>query len=114
MSHFARGGEIVVPAQSDYSSLGVYAVRASGGSLRLLLINKHPSARLDVSIPIQGLRKGQKARVYSYGIPQDEAARTGEGSADVQQSKFVTSGSTLTYSPEPYSATVIDVNLSGT
>jgi hypothetical protein len=29
----------------------------------------------------------------------------------VQQSKLVTSSSTLTYSPAPYSATVIDINL---
>jgi alpha-N-arabinofuranosidase len=111
LGQFARGGETVVQAQSDYSGLGVYAVRGSGGSLKLLLINKHPSASLNASVTIPGLKKGVKARVYSYGIPQDEAARTGEGSADVQHSKFVTSSSTLTYSPAPYSATVIDVPL---
>jgi alpha-L-arabinofuranosidase len=76
-----------------------------------LLINKHPSATLNASIKIPGLKKAQKARVYSYGIPQDEAARTGEGSADVQQTKLLISGSTLSYSPEPYSATVIDLEL---
>lgn len=111
LKHFARGGELVVPAQSDYTSLGVYAVRAGGRSLRLLLINKHPSATLNASIEIPGLKPGRKARVYSYGIPQDEAARTGEGSADVQQSELVISGSTLSYSPAPYSATVIDLEL---
>jgi len=109
LGQFARGGESVLPAQSDYTSLGVYAVRGSGGTVKLLLINKHPSATLNVSVTIPGLRKGVKARVYSYGIPQDEAARTGEGSADVAQSKFVTTSSTLTHAPAPYSATVIDV-----
>lgn len=111
LKHFARGGELVVPAQSDYSSLGVYAVRDGGKSLRLLLINKHPSASLATSINIPGMKKGGKACVYSYGIPQDEAARTGEGSADVQQSNLVISGSTLKHSLAPYSATVIDLVL---
>lgn len=110
LKHFARGGELVVPARSDYSSLGVYAVRGSGQSLRLLVINKHPSAVLNASIKVPGLRNGRKARVYSYGIAQDEAARTGEGSADVQESKLVISGSTLGYSSQPYSATVIDLD----
>ena len=48
--------------------------------------------------------------MYSYGIPQDEAARTGEGSADVQESTLTLSGSTLTFSPGPYSVHVIQLN----
>lgn len=111
LKHFARGGELVVPAQSDYTSLGVYAVRVNDRTVRLLLINKHPSAALNASISIPGLKKGRKARVYSYGIPQDEAARTGEGSADVQESELTISGSTVSYSPAPYSATVLDLEL---
>jgi alpha-L-arabinofuranosidase len=113
LKHFARGGERVVTASSDYSSLGVYAVRGNDRSLRLLVINKHPSASLNASIEIAGLKKGEKARVYSYGIPQDEAARTGEGSADVQQSELMISGATLNFSPRPYSATVIELKRRG-
>ena len=48
--------------------------------------------------------------MFSYGIPQDEAARTGEGSADVQQSTLTLQGSTLTFSPGPYSAHVIQLS----
>jgi alpha-N-arabinofuranosidase len=48
--------------------------------------------------------------VFSYGIPQDEAARTGEGSADIQQSMLTLQGSTLTFSPGPYSAHVIQLS----
>ena len=47
--------------------------------------------------------------MFSYGIAQDEAARTGEGSADVQQSTLTLQGSTLTFSPGPYSAHVIQL-----
>ena len=79
-------------------------------SLRILVINKHPSAALNATISIPGLKKGEKAKVFSYGIEQDEAARTGEGSADVQQSTLTLQGSTLTFSPGPYSVHVIQIS----
>jgi hypothetical protein len=109
LKHFARGGERVVRASSDYDSLGVYAVCGVDRSVRILVINKHPSASLSTTIAIPALKNGERARVYSYGIPQDEAARTGEGSADVQQSTLTLQGSTLLFSPGPYSAHVIQL-----
>ncbi|HEV7610205.1 MAG TPA: hypothetical protein VGO61_22930 [Steroidobacteraceae bacterium] len=109
LKYFARGGEKVVQASSDYGSLGVYAVTGDDRSLRILVINKHPSAALNATISVPGLRKGEKAKVFSYGIAQDEAAHTGEGSADVQQSTLTLQGSTLTFSPAPYSVSVIQL-----
>ena len=109
LQHFARGGEIVVPAGSDFNGLGAYAVRGADRTLRLLLINKHPSATLNTAIALGGLRAAGPATVYSYGIPQDEAARTGSGSADVQQSQIVITGSSFNYTPAPYSVTVIQI-----
>jgi alpha-L-arabinofuranosidase len=109
LKNFARGGEKVVQAASDYSSLGIYAVRGEDRSVRLLVINKHPSATLNATISLPALKRGEKAKVFSYGIPQDEAARTGEGSADVQQSTITLTGPTLTFSPGPYSAHVIQL-----
>jgi len=108
LRNFARGGETVVPAASDYGNLGVYAVKGDDCSLRILVINKHPTATLNAAISVPGLRRGEKAKVFSYGIAQDEAARTGTGSADVQQST-VTVGTTLSVSPGPYSVQVIRV-----
>jgi hypothetical protein len=58
---------------------------------------------------VPGLKSGEKVKVYSYGIPQDEAARTGEGSADVQETTLTLSGTTLTFSPGPYSVHVIQL-----
>jgi alpha-N-arabinofuranosidase len=110
LKHFARRGERVVEASSDYRSLGVYATRGNDRSLRLLVINKHPSAALNATFDVAGLASGEKVKVYSYGIPQDEAARTGEGSADVQESTLTLTGSTLTFSPGPYSVHVIQLN----
>ena len=109
LKNFARGGEKVVQASSDYASLGVYAVTGADRSLRILVINKHPSAALNATIAIPALKRGETANVYSYGIAQDEAARTGVGSADVQQSTLPLQGSTFTFSPGPYSAHVIQL-----
>ena len=108
LQQFARGGEHVVAAASDYTGLGVYAVRdRRTHTLRLLVINKHPTATLDVNIAVNGFRPARSVEVFSYGIPQDEAARTGTGSADVARSTATIHGSTFTWRPAPYSATVI-------
>jgi alpha-N-arabinofuranosidase len=109
LKYFARGGEKVVAASSDYRGLGVYAVKGPEHSLRILVINKHPSAALNTTISIPALKRGERAKLFSYGIPQDEAAHTGEGSADIQQSTLTLSGSTLTFSPGPYSVHVIQL-----
>ncbi|MGH8017105.1 MAG: hypothetical protein ACREIA_02260 [Opitutaceae bacterium] len=110
LQHFARGGETVVSASSDYDRLGVYAVRLNGHRLHLLLINKHPTASLTASIAIHGVKPRGPAAVYSYGIPQDEAARTGTGSADVHETEIVVSGPSLLVATEPYSVTVIQLD----
>ncbi len=108
LKHYARGGESVLDATSSYAGLGVYAVREPHSrALNLLLINKHPLVSLSASIAIDGFRADERAEVYSYGIPEDQAAQTGVGSADVTQSTVDLGGRTLTYSIAPYSATVI-------
>ncbi len=109
LQHFARGGENVIEATSDYNGLGVYAVRDHNKELRLLLINKHPTATLKVKVKVQDFNVSPAAKVYTYGIPQDEAARTGEGSADIAQSTTHLSGKTFIFSPAPYSATVLQI-----
>ncbi len=111
LKNFARGGEKVVTATSDYNGLGAYAVRDHHArTLNLLLINKHPTAALNVSVTVANFKVGQQADVYTYGIPQDEAARTGAGSADVTHTTITLSGPTFTYTPDPYSATVIKLS----
>jgi alpha-N-arabinofuranosidase len=108
LQRFARGGERVVIAASDWVGVGVYAVRDhQNHTLNLLLINKHPTAALPVRIDVRNFDVARAAEVFTYGIPQDEAARTGLGSADVARSTAAISGSTFTWTPGPYSATVI-------
>jgi len=108
LKHYARGGERVVTAASDYSGIGAYAVRdRRTHTLNLLLINKHPTAALPVHIAVGGFKVARSAEVFTYGISQDEAARTGTGSPDVARSTAAISGATFTWTPAPYSATVI-------
>lgn len=109
LKHYARGGEAVLAAASDYNGVAVYAVRDPGSrTVNLLLINKHPTQTLSLSLSVRGVNLGKSAEVFSYGIPQDDAARAGLGSAaDVARSTFALSGPSFVWRPAPYSATVI-------
>jgi|GEM_PF-945928 len=110
LTHFARGGESVIPATSDYNALGVYATRVND-SVRVLLINKSPKYALNASVTLNAFSPATQGQVFSYGIPQDEAAHTGTGSADVTSDSLLIAGNTFTYSAAPYSATVITLGL---
>jgi hypothetical protein len=53
-----------------------------------------------------GFQPESDARIYSYGIPQDEAARTGTGSPDIAQTAFKGAAVEFPCTFEPYSATL--------
>src|SRR5579863_6031203 len=83
LQYFARGGDHLLPASSDYPLLSVCAARNSNGKLALLVINKSASTALNANITLGGAAPSSTGNLYSYGIPQDNAAMTGTGSADV-------------------------------
>lgn len=107
LQHFARGGDQLVAASSDSSLLAVHAARRTTGAVTLLAINKSPTAALEARIALQVFAPTGAIDVYSYGIPQDEAARTGVGSADLATSAVASAGPTFTYTFPPYSLTVL-------
>jgi hypothetical protein len=109
MQHFARGGDTVISVTNDYKLLGTYAVRRTNGILTLLVINKSSYANLNAIINLTGYVPSTNATVYSYGIPQDDAARTGIGSMDVVQTNFPAAGANFNYTFPPYSATVLSL-----
>ena len=88
MQYFARGGDTVVTATNDYELLSAYAVRRTNGCLTMLVVNKSSYASLDAAINLAGYVPFTNATVYSYGIPQDDAARTGIGSPDIAQTNL--------------------------
>ena len=107
MKYFARGGDTVVNATNDYQLLSAYAVRRTNGCLTLLVVNKSSCASLNTAINLAGYVPFSNATVYSYGIPQDDAARTGIGSPDIAQTNSPVAGANFNYAFPPYSATVL-------
>lgn len=106
LSRFARGGDSIVSASSDYNLLSVYAAKRANGTLTALVINKSPSLTLNGKFAISGFTPQSAATLYSYGIPQDNAAKTGTGSPDVAQTTFNGASTSFTTSFAPYSVTV--------
>jgi archaellum component FlaF (FlaF/FlaG flagellin family) len=113
LQYFARGGDQLVPATSDYSLLSVCAAKRTNGTLGLLVINKSASDALNANITISGVSPGSSGNLYSYGIPQDDAARTGIGSADVASTSVGGLGSSFSFNFPAYSASVIAFGASG-
>lgn len=109
LSRFARGGDTVVQATSNSSLLSVFAAKTAAGDLNLLVINKDPASALTGSITVSGFTPDASATVYSYGKPQDDAARTGSGSADLGSSTLTSAGTSFSATFGSYSMSVISL-----
>ena len=107
LKYFARGGDHIVRASSRDKLLAIYAARRADGSLALLIINKSPKATCKAELSIHDFQPGPEATLYSYGIPQDEATRTGIGSPAIATTKLAIPGAKFPAEFPPYSATVI-------
>jgi alpha-L-arabinofuranosidase len=107
LKYFARGGDQIVRATSDNKLLSVYAARRIDKTLALLVINKSPQTVMHVSFSITSFQPQPEATIYSYGIPQDQAARTGAGSEDIVQSTSTGASTEFACTFQPYSATVM-------
>lgn len=107
MTYFAGGGDTVLTVTNDSILLGTYAVKRTNGTLTLMVINKSSASNITASIGINGYRPATNALVYSYGISQDTAARTGSGSLDIATSTFEGAGANFSYTFPPYSVSVL-------
>ena len=107
LQHFARGGDQLVSSASDYPLLSVCAAQRTSGGLTLLVVNKSASNALNANITISGATPGSTGTLYSYGIPQDDAARPGIGSADVATSPVTGLSTNFSFNFPAYSANVI-------
>ena len=76
MQYLAQPGDTVIKAGSDYALLPAYAALHTNGTLSLLVINKDPTTTFNAQIALNNFVPSATAMLYSYGIPQDEAART--------------------------------------
>jgi alpha-N-arabinofuranosidase len=109
LSRFARGGDTVVQATSNSSLLSVFAVKTAAGDVNLLVINKDPANALTGSFTVNGFTPATSATVYSYGKPQDDAARTGSGSSDLASTTLGSTGISFTATFGSYSMSVINL-----
>jgi hypothetical protein len=107
VSAFARPDDQVIQAVSSYNLLSAYAVKRTDGLLSLLLLNKSATTPLNAAINLTGFVPQSAATVYSYGVPQDEAARTGVGSPDLATTTINGAGTSFIYPVAPYSAVVL-------
>ena len=114
LSHFATGGEQVVSATSDNTLLAAYAALGSDGVLRLMVINKSPIAATSANIQLGTFGASGFGTAFSYGIPQDNAAKKGVGSPDVAMTTVPNVSSSFSYSFAPYSVTVLLLSPNGT
>ncbi len=109
VSRFTGPGDQVINATSNYNLLAIYAVKRIDGSLSLLLINKGATNTLNAAINLTGFVPQPAATVYSYGVAQDEAARTGIGSTDIAVSTFGGVSTSFLYPVAPYSTAVLSM-----
>ena len=107
MQYLARAGDSILPATSDYSLLATYAARLASGAVNVLVINKHPSATLTAQIALNGFLPAATNTFRSYGIPQDEAARTGVGSPDLATNTLTGAAASFNCALPPYSLTLL-------
>src|SRR5208283_1580332 len=81
--------------------------------LTLLVVNKSPSNTLNANITMSGASPGSTGTLYSYGVPQDNAAETGVGSADIATNPVTGLSTNFSFNFPAYSANVIAFGTSG-
>jgi hypothetical protein len=112
MHEFAQPGDSIVKASSDYDLLSVYAARTSTGGLNVLVLNKDPASEFNGEVSIAGFVPDAAAMVSSYGIAQDEAARTNAPLAaqDIATNRMAVAAAVFTNSFPPLSITLLGLS----
>jgi len=106
---FVSEDDSILSATSDYPWLAVYAVRRASGAVNVLVINKDPGLTATAQLALEGFTPGAAATIRSYGIPNDEAARTNGPPAaqDITTDILATAGTNFTRTFPPYSLTLL-------
>ena len=109
MHDFIQPGGQVLTASSDYPLLSAYATRGTSGALLLLVLHKDPTTHFNAQVAINGFVPDPIGTVISYGIPQDEAARTDATPAaqDLATNSLSVAGANFALSFAPYSMSLL-------
>jgi alpha-L-arabinofuranosidase len=109
MHALAQPGDSILGATSDYVLLSAYAARRASGALAVLVLNKDSTTAFNARVALNGFAPAPTATVLSYGIPQDEAARTNGTlqAQDIATNSFTGVGGTFNYSFPALSLTLL-------
>lgn len=109
MQWFTRPGDKILKATSDYGWLSAHAARRTDGSIALLVLNKSLVTNLDAQIALNGFTPTAVATIRSFGIPNEEAARTNGPAAarDITTNILATAGTNFSYNFAPLSLTLL-------
>jgi alpha-N-arabinofuranosidase len=109
MKSFARSGDTILNATSDYYLLSAYAARLASGAVTLLVLNKDTVTNFSAQIVLNGFIPTSVATVRSYGVPQDEATRTNAtySGQDIATNGFASVGTNFTYNFPRLSLTLL-------
>ena len=99
MQYFAQAGDTILASASDYPLLSIYAAQRTSGALSLLVLNKDTTTNFNAQIALTDYSPSGSAMVRSFGIPQDEAARTNGPAAaqDIATNAFTGVAATFNY-----------------
>jgi alpha-N-arabinofuranosidase len=99
MQYFAQAGDTILATSSDYPWLSMYAAQKTSGALSLLVLNKDPTTTFNTQVALTGYSPAASATIRSFGIPQDEAARTNGPAAaqDIATNVFTGAATTFNY-----------------
>jgi hypothetical protein len=109
LGEFAAPGDTVIESTTSWPLVSAYAVKRREDQIRLLLVNKSANDRFPTSIALPGMAITGRVVRASYGLANDDAARTGAGSPDITRGELEGSGNAITTNLEPYSITVLTI-----
>ena len=112
MRFFARAGDTVLNASSDYLMLPAYAARKADGSLAVLVINKNNATAFNAQLSLENYQPWTNALVRSFGLAQDEATRTNSlvpGAQDLGTNSVAITGTNFTATFPPWTATLLTI-----
>ena len=109
MQWFARPGDKILNATSDYAWLAVYAARRANGAISVLVLNKANTTNQNAQIVLNGFTPNAAATVRSFGISNDEATRTNGPAAaqDISVNGIAYAGTNFAHSFPPYSMSLL-------